>query len=224
MGPTGPGLLCHCQSLLYHRIGLERGSANLQHTMFPPRLQEINAHLAFPAVRLLLARRLLHGIGAYGPFTLAYITGLHPWVHHPTSIRSTLWTRKVLLALTMDNRNVYNRDFPPKAILDFNKNVFNEKEVICLCVDNGTLCNDLVKVKDLGDHLHDRHGVTSDLPLYACQWYECPSSHPMRRSSLARHMKEQHVPFRWLCPYCGDTFTRESSLLTHIERSPTGHE
>jgi len=105
----------------------------------------------------------------------------------------------------------------------FNKNIFEEKEVACQWVDNGTLCNDLVKVKNFRNHLHDKHGVTPDLQ-YACQWYGCCTSDPMRRASLERHMKEQHVSFRWLCPYCREPFTRESTLQTHIERSPTGHE
>ncbi|KAI9573900.1 hypothetical protein HD554DRAFT_568345 [Boletus coccyginus] len=145
---------------------------------------------------------------------------MYKWLFYGigATLCSTLWRKKVLPALTMVKQNGYNQDWSQRDMLLFNRNIFDEKEVVCQWVDNGTACNNPVKVKDFKDHLYDSHGVTSNLQLYACQWCGCASD-PMWRSSLERHMKEQHVPFRWLCPYCRQTFTRERTLLAHIEQS-----
>ncbi|KAF8449285.1 hypothetical protein L210DRAFT_387141 [Boletus edulis BED1] len=105
-------------------------------------------------------------------------------------------------------------------MVEFNRNVIDETEVTCEWVNNGTLCNDRVKGRDFKGHLHDRHGVASDTQLYQCQWLTC-HSHPMWRSSLERHLMEQHFPARWACPYspCTGRFTRESTLQNHIQRT-----
>ncbi|KAH0836482.1 hypothetical protein J3R83DRAFT_8116, partial [Lanmaoa asiatica] len=89
----------------------------------------------------------------------------------------------------------------------------------CQWVDHGTPCNDPVKGKGLKAHIHFRHGITSDLRLYTCLWHGC-LSRPMKKSSLERHMTEQHVPVKWACPTCDKTFTRKRSLMGHFERCP----
>ncbi|KAH0831060.1 hypothetical protein J3R83DRAFT_13583 [Lanmaoa asiatica] len=104
-------------------------------------------------------------------------------------------------------------------MLAFNKTIIDEIEVICQWVDyHGTLCNNPVKGKDVKAHLYHRHGITSDSQPYLCLWHKC-FSQPMRRSSLERHMKEHHVSVRWACPYCDHTFTRNVTMMSHIERS-----
>ena len=109
----------------------------------------------------------------------------------------------------------------PKDMIEFNRNIIETKDVVCEWVDNGIRCNDPLKGRDFKDHLYYKHGITSDSQFYQCRWSEC-NPRPMRKSSLERHMKEQHVPVRWACPFCDQTFTRESTLLDHIRRTP-GH-
>ena len=99
----------------------------------------------------------------------------------------------------------------------FNRFLIDEKDVECQWIDHGT-CNEIVKGKDFKFHLHHRHGVTSEAQLYSCRWHEC-SSAAMRKSSLERHVKEQHVPVKWACPRCPITFTRESTLTEHYGRT-----
>ncbi|KAH0836486.1 hypothetical protein J3R83DRAFT_8120 [Lanmaoa asiatica] len=162
-------------------------------------LQEINGDLGVLASRLPLA-------------------SISSQQHTPFDIVNT----KVLVALTMNNPNGYNQDWSIQDMIEFMRNVIGEKEVICQWIDHhGTLCNNLVKGKDFKVHLHHRHGITSDLELYPCRWHQC-FSQPMRRASLERHMQEQHVPARWACLYCPQTFSRERTMMEHIERTP-GH-
>ena len=103
-------------------------------------------------------------------------------------------------------------------MIEFNRSVI-EPHIVCEWVDNGTACNDLLIGMDFKDHLHHKQGITSDLHSYQCRWPRCiPRS--MKKSSLERYMKEQHVPVRWACPFCDQVFTRESTLLGHIRRTP----
>lgn len=99
----------------------------------------------------------------------------------------------------------------------FNRNIFNEKEVICQWMHNGVLCSEHIKAKDFRAHLIYRHYI-ADAHQYLCQWDGCSNNQPMRRGNLERHMRERHVPFKWACPCCNSTFTRESNLLTHMEQ------
>ncbi|KAN0088748.1 hypothetical protein V8E55_005805, partial [Tylopilus felleus] len=107
-----------------------------------------------------------------------------------------------------------------KDLLAFNRNVLDETEVVCQWVHNGALCSEHIRARNFRIHLHGTHGVISDAPnhTYLCRWDGCPSNLQMRRTSLERHMKEQHVPFRWVCPSCTQIFSREYTLLAHMER------
>ena len=112
----------------------------------------------------------------------------------------------------------FNPDWTIHDMLVFNRNLIDENVVVCQWVDNGTLCNDPIKGKDFKVHLHHKHGITSESRLYECRWEVC-SSRAMKKSTFERHMREVHNPVKWACPYCDHVFTREGTLLAHIERS-----
>ncbi|KAN0084583.1 hypothetical protein V8E55_008087 [Tylopilus felleus] len=122
------------------------------------------------------------------------------------------------IASTMPSSYLPASHWTTKDQLAFIRNVFNETEVICQWIHNGVLCSERIKAKDFRAHLTYRHCIAFDAYRYPCQWHRCSSNQPMRRGDLERHMRERHVPFRWACPYCDTTFTRESNLLTHMQR------
>lgn len=95
----------------------------------------------------------------------------------------------------------------------------DEIEVICQWVNRGTVCNDTVKAKDLKAHLHLRHLIASasQTRMYSCLWHKCRTK-PMKKSSLVRHVKEQHIPMKWPCLMCEKAFTRKATLMEHLER------
>ncbi|KAF8546719.1 hypothetical protein OG21DRAFT_1517947 [Imleria badia] len=120
----------------------------------------------------------------------------------------------------MDNQSVY-QEWTEQDMIIFNGYLIDEKEVPCKWMDHGTPCDELVQAKNLKDHLHHRHGVMSNSQSYHCHWDACHHKEPMQKTSLERHVVEQHVPVKWACPYpyCVETFTREHTLRAHIARS-----
>jgi hypothetical protein len=141
-------------------------------------------------------------------------------------------------ALATDNPNGYNQDWTPwvcyyffrgvpvstypssKDMIAFNGFLRDETEIVCQWIENTIVCNDGVKGKDFTAHLHHRHGTTSNSQVYSCLWHECSVSQPMMKSSLERHVREQHFPVKWACPTCTRTFTRKKTLMGHFERCP----
>ncbi|KAI6025664.1 hypothetical protein F5J12DRAFT_443684 [Pisolithus orientalis] len=80
---------------------------------------------------------------------------------------------------------------------------------------NGMLCNELVKGKDFSGHLRGRHGVVEAPSLqHRCRWEGCQQQQ-FNRDCLIRHVREQHLLWRWPCPYCHQLFTRKSTMLDH---------
>ena len=129
--------------------------------------------------------------------------------------------KNVTAALVTDSPNAYNQDWTPrvcyyffhrvlvptcpslKDMIAFNGSLRDETEVVCRWVENTTACNDRVKGKNFTTHLQCRHKTTSDSRVYSCLWHECSASQPMMKSSLERHVKEQHFSVKWACPVKG---------------------
>ncbi|KAG8221390.1 hypothetical protein J3R82DRAFT_1568 [Butyriboletus roseoflavus] len=108
--------------------------------------------------------------------------------------------------------HVINDTWTTKDMIEFNRQLTDEREVRCQWVDHGT-CNDIAKGELHGPLISQSRGHVR----YSCRWDECPSA-PMKKSSLGRHTTEQHVPVKWFCPHCPPRFTRESILIEHLGR------
>jgi hypothetical protein len=143
--------------------------------------------------------------------------------------------RQIPVALATDHTNGYNQDWSPwvcyyffrsrslnipssKDMIVFNGFLRDETEVVCQWLEKTTVCNDRVKGKDFLAHLQYRHRTTSNSQTYSCLWHRCSASRPMIKSSLERHMREQHFPVKWACPTCTRTFTRKTTLMGHFKR------
>ncbi|KAF9219955.1 hypothetical protein BS17DRAFT_364182 [Gyrodon lividus] len=105
-------------------------------------------------------------------------------------------------------------------MVTFNGFAIDEMVQECWWMHNGRPCNARLKTRDLSAHLRGQHGIISDSTVYQCHWYGCASS-PMTKSSLERHVKEQHIPGKWACPMCEETITNKDALRKHLrERCP----
>ena len=105
-----------------------------------------------------------------------------------------------------------------KDMIAFNEILRDQTEVICQWIEGTTVCNDRVKGKDCAAHLQHRHRTTSDSRLYSCLWHKCSASRTMTKSSLERHVREQHFLVKWACPTCTKTFTRKTTLMRHFKQ------
>ncbi|KAG9309914.1 hypothetical protein JVU11DRAFT_9946 [Chiua virens] len=110
-----------------------------------------------------------------------------------------------------------------KDRIEFNRILIDECEVICQWTDQWGVCNEPVKGKDITSHLNHRHTIASESESYQCLWHgsDC-SPKLMKKASLIRHFREQHLSVKWACLHCDQTFTRERTMMRHIRRSP-GH-
>ncbi|KAI6039859.1 hypothetical protein EDC04DRAFT_2602933 [Pisolithus marmoratus] len=80
---------------------------------------------------------------------------------------------------------------------------------------NGMPCNEWVKGKDFSAHLRDRHGVDgTPSSQHRCCWEGC-QERAFNRDCLIRHLKEQHLHWRWPCPTCEQDFTRKNTMFDH---------
>ncbi|KAF9219954.1 hypothetical protein BS17DRAFT_364059 [Gyrodon lividus] len=121
----------------------------------------------------------------------------------------------------MNSMNGYNQNWGVEEMIAFNGFVIAEGEHTCYWMNNGTPCNIRLQNRDSGAHLRGHHRVNLDDILYQCRWYGCASD-PMTRTSLERHVMEQHLPGKWACPMCEETVTRKSTLRKHLHESCPG--
>ncbi|KAI6146931.1 hypothetical protein EDD17DRAFT_90226 [Pisolithus thermaeus] len=80
-------------------------------------------------------------------------------------------------------------------------------------------CNETVKGRDFSSHLRDRHGVTgAPSSQHRCCWEGC-HEREFNRDCLIRHLREQHLQWRWPCPTCEQDFTRKNTMFEHRDKS-----
>ncbi|KAG9309915.1 hypothetical protein JVU11DRAFT_9947 [Chiua virens] len=113
----------------------------------------------------------------------------------------------------MSNSTESYERFTSRDQIEFNKVLIDETEVKCQWEDEQGLCNEPVKEKDFSLHLYRRHGITSDSLLYRCLWQDSDCPHESKKESLERHMTGKHVPVKWACLHCHQTFTRERAMM-----------
>ncbi|KAI6155411.1 hypothetical protein BKA82DRAFT_193666 [Pisolithus tinctorius] len=86
-------------------------------------------------------------------------------------------------------------------------------------LDNGISCNAWVQGKNFSHHLRDSHGVTgAHSSQHRCRWEGC-RERDFNRDCLIRHLREQHLPWRWPCPTCDQDFTRKNTMFDHRNRN-----
>ncbi|KIM57430.1 hypothetical protein SCLCIDRAFT_130625, partial [Scleroderma citrinum Foug A] len=88
----------------------------------------------------------------------------------------------------------------------------------CGWVSNGLFCNMPVRGRDFSVHLRDIHGVIgTPASQHRCCWNGC-RERDFNRDCLIRHIREQHLQWRWPCPYCQQIFTRKNTMVEHRAR------
>ncbi|KAG6329753.1 hypothetical protein ID866_9336 [Astraeus odoratus] len=85
-----------------------------------------------------------------------------------------------------------------------------------VCGD-GVVCNQPVPGEQFPAHLREQHEVVGgDKTKMTCNWYGCESK--MNKESVARHVSETHLGFRFNCHICGGVFTRKNTLNGHLKK------
>ncbi|KAG9315155.1 hypothetical protein JVU11DRAFT_4278 [Chiua virens] len=84
------------------------------------------------------------------------------------------------------------------------------------------VCNTQILGHDLSEHLRTCHGVSGpEKALLRCHWHNCLGE--MRKESLARHIQEIHLEWKYVCPNCSERFTRNYTMQGHISRKHSGN-
>ncbi|KAL4062892.1 hypothetical protein V8B97DRAFT_2108835 [Scleroderma yunnanense] len=109
----------------------------------------------------------------------------------------------------------FNYNWTEEDALMLIENGLQERVETCRWVSNGLFCNMHVKGRDFSVHLRDIHGVTgTPASQHRCCWSGC-RERDFNRDCLIRHLKEQHLYWRWPCSYCRQDFTRKNTLIEH---------
>ncbi|KAI6155492.1 hypothetical protein BKA82DRAFT_188922 [Pisolithus tinctorius] len=100
------------------------------------------------------------------------------------------------------------------------ENGLQEKYDVCRWIDgNGMPCNQWVQDKDFSNHLRMHHGVGgAPSSQHRCRWEGC-REREFNRDCLIRHLREQHLQWRWPCPHCSQDFTRKNTMFDHRDRN-----
>ncbi|KAI5998787.1 hypothetical protein EDD15DRAFT_2194114 [Pisolithus albus] len=114
----------------------------------------------------------------------------------------------------------HNNRWSPEDEVSLIENAHLEKYNTCLWIfPNGMPCNENVKGRDFSGHLRDRHGVVgTPSSQHRCCWRGC-QEREFNRDCLIRHLREQHLFWRWPCPTCDQDFTRKNTMFEHRDKN-----
>ncbi|KAF8842326.1 hypothetical protein BDN67DRAFT_1009831 [Paxillus ammoniavirescens] len=108
--------------------------------------------------------------------------------------------------------NMFNQNWGVEEMITLNGISIDETVQQCGWVHNGMVCNTPLRTKDFNAHLRDHHGINSDAVPHQCHWYSC-NAHPMTKSALEMHVKEQHIPGRRAPLNAGDCVQARASEM-----------
>ncbi|KAF8134877.1 hypothetical protein EV363DRAFT_1396342 [Boletus edulis] len=93
---------------------------------------------------------------------------------------------------------------------------------VCLWVTDGVVCNLHFQASEFPDHLRSAHGVVgADKASLMCCWVNCFAEMP--KDCLMRHINENHLELRHICPICHEQFTRANTMQNHMSRKHSGN-
>ncbi len=79
-------------------------------------------------------------------------------------------------------------------------------------------CNLYIHAADIRQHLHNFHLGYSQRPnlQLKCTHSACAGAEYLAAKSYPKHVLEHHCVIRFLCPYCGASFSRSQSVTRHF--------